>query len=736
MAELTMDAGLAQGTSRRAAELFEQHRREIFERTDRLFAALLFCEWLFGIFLAFVVSPRAWAGSMSSVHPHIWAALALGGSIVSLPIALALRHPGRTITRHVIATAQMLFSALLIHLTGGRIETHFHVFGSLAFLAFYRDWRVFVPATVVVALDHFLRGLVWPQSVYGVLVPGGWRWVEHAGWVAFEDLFLIKSCLQGVVEMRSIAVRRAQLEATNEIVERAVAERTRALAESEERFQAFMDNGPAVRWMKDEQGRYVYVNQVFERVFGIPRGQAVGTIDRDRWAPEIADPLEANDRRALADGKGMEVLETIPTADGIPRRWTVFRFSLADAAGRPLLAAIALDMTEKLQLAEQLRQSQRMEAVGQLAGGIAQDFNNLLTAVTGYARLLQRELREGEGPRRYVDEIVRAGEKAAGLTQQLLAYSRKQMLQPQVIKLNSIVTETEPLVRRLIGEDIRLTVVLDPDLESALVDPSQIGHVIVNLALNARDAMATGGQMTIETANVELAAHALGQEGPTRRGHYVLLAVSDTGHGMSAEIRARAFEPFFTTKPVGKGTGLGLSTVHGIVHQSGGHVEIYTEVGVGTTFKVYLPARTAHGADEEQLPVADEAPRRGSERVLLVEDDEGVLNLARDLFRSQGYHVIEARHGEDAIEIFKRQLDRIDILVTDVVMPGMSGRQLADRLRRICPELKVLFMSGYADEAIVQHGVLEPGIDFVQKPFTPDRLLGQLRRVLDRREAA
>jgi len=288
----TTHTDLAEATARRAAILFEEHRRGIFERTDRLFLWLLMVECAFGIFLAFVVSPRAWAGTTSSTHPHVWLAFLLGGAIISLPVWLAARHPGRTLTRQVIAGAQMLISALLIHLSGGRIETHFHVFGSLAFLAFYRDWRVFIPATLVVALDHYLRGLFWPQSVYGVLAPGGWRWLEHAGWVAFIDVFLIRSCIQSVAEMRGIADRQAHLEAKNEIVERAVTERTRELADSEDRFEAFMDNSPAVASMKNEAGAYVYVNRTFERVFGVPRADVIGKTDRQQWILPLPPKLK------------------------------------------------------------------------------------------------------------------------------------------------------------------------------------------------------------------------------------------------------------------------------------------------------------------------------------------------------------------------------------------------------------------------------------------------------------
>jgi CheY-like chemotaxis protein len=269
-----------------------------------------------------------------------------------------------------------------------------------------------------------------------------------------------------------------------------------------------------------------------------------------------------------------------------------------------------------------------------------------------------------------------------------------------------------------------------------LADPAQIGQVIVNLALNARDAMPAGGSLTIETANVQLGPGSIGLEPQSADGPHVLLAVSDTGNGMSAETKARVFEPFFTTKGVGKGTGLGLSTVYGIVHQSGGHVQVYSEIGIGTTFKVYLPARASEDCEFEESRSIDTSTSRGSESVLLAEDEEGVRNLVRDLLKLYGYEVIEARNGEEAIELAKRRTEPIDILVTDVVMPGMSGRQLADRLGRIRPGMRVLFMSGYADEAIVQHGVLEAGTELIQKPFAPEKLVERVRQALDRREAA
>jgi PAS domain S-box-containing protein len=734
MPELMPSPDLAAATERRAGVLFEEHRRGIFERTDRLFAKILVFEWVLGIVLAVVVSPRAWAGSVSRVHPHLLAALLLGGAIVSLPVMLAIRQPGRALTRHVIAGAQMLVSALLIHLTGGRIETHFHVFGSLAFLAFYRDWKVFIPATLVVALDHLLRGLLWPQSVYGVLEPGGWRWLEHSGWVLFEDTFLVISCLQSVQEMRGIAARRAQLEATNEIVERAVTERTRELAESEERFEAFMDNSPAVVFMKDPDGRYVHVNRTFERAFGRPREEVAGRTDRELWTAEVAAALEAADGRARSAAGSLETTDSLPVAGGRVHQWTVYRFVLGDGRGRQLLGGIALDVTEKLVLAEKMRQSNRMEAVGRLAGGIAHDFNNLLTAITGYAQLLLGELAPEDARRGYADEIAHSSERAAALTQQLLAFSRKQMLQPKVLDMNQVVSGAEGLLHRLMGANVQVVASLDAGLDPVRADVGQLEQVIVNLALNARDAMPHGGRLTLETRNVELGPDAIGPADTAPPSRYALLAISDTGTGMDAETSARVFEPFFTTKGLGKATGLGLSTVHGIVHQSGGRVLVYSEVGIGTTFKIYLPAqmRTVVTPDS-----ASPTPASGSsEVVLLVEDEDTVRRMIQQVLERQGYEVIVARNGEEAIEVARPRLDRIDLVLTDVVMTGMSGRQLAERLAEQRPGLRVLFMSGYAEDAIVHHGVLDPGIDFILKPFVPKALSLKVREVLDRREAA
>jgi PAS domain S-box-containing protein len=491
-----------------------------------------------------------------------------------------------------------------------------------------------------------------------------------------------------------------------------------------------MDNSPALNWMKNESGSYVYVNRAFERVFGFSRDQVIGKTDRERWAPDIAVRIEENDRKLLASGQGLEVLESMPAADGSLHQWNVHRFAILEDTNGRLIGGIALDMTEKLRLAERLRQSQRMEAVGRLAGGIAHDFNNLMATVTGYAELLLPRLPENEPSHRYASEIAKSAERAASLTRQLLAYTSQQMLQPKILDLNAILTEKETDLRGLVGGAIDLDLVRHAQLREVLADPDQIEQVILNLVLNARDAMPNGGHLTIETTNVEIGPGAVGLDVPHLPGAYVLLTVSDTGHGMDAETKAKIFEPFFTTKGMGKGTGLGLSTVHGIVHQSGGHMAVYSEVNVGTTFKVYLPVNAEVGVASGDAGLAV-GPNGGPEVVLLVDDEEGIRNLASDVLKGHGFEVIEACHGEDAIEIAARYLGRIDALVTDVVMTGMSGRQLADQLCGTRPNIKVLFMSGYPGNAAVRHGLLQPGNEFIQKPFMPDKLAAKLREMLD-----
>jgi CheY-like chemotaxis protein/two-component sensor histidine kinase len=382
---------------------------------------------------------------------------------------------------------------------------------------------------------------------------------------------------------------------------------------------------------------------------------------------------------------------------------------------------------------KQLVQSQKLEAVGRLAGGISHDFNNLLTVILGYSDITKRNLPEGDPLRRNVDEIIRASERAASLTRQLLAFSRKQVMQPRVFDLNDVVNDLEKMLRRMIGEDIELRVSADRDLGNIKADPVQLEQVIMNLVVNARDAMPKGGKLSIETANVYLDESYSREHVSVVPGHYVMLAISDTGCGMNEETRQRIFEPFFTTKEQGKGTGLGLSMVYGIVKQSGGNIWVYSEEGHGTTFKSYFPRVTAQAEEYKRSARAFEAPA-GSETILLVEDAELVRTLARQVLETAGYRVLEAANADAAIRLCEKMNgDRIDLLLTDVVMPGMSGNEMSRILLQRQPDMPVLYMSGYTDDAIVQHGVLEAGINFLQKPFTPAALAFKVREVLDAR---
>jgi CheY-like chemotaxis protein len=373
-----------------------------------------------------------------------------------------------------------------------------------------------------------------------------------------------------------------------------------------------------------------------------------------------------------------------------------------------------------------------MEAVGRLAGGVAHDFNNLLTVINGYGELVLDSLPTGEPTRLLVQEMVAAGDRAARLTRQLLAFSRKAIIEPKIIDLKEVVTDVDSMLRRIVGEDVQLTVVTDtdPKLGAIMADPGQVEQVIVNLVVNARDAMPKGGQLTIEVRNVELDETYARQHSDARPGAYVLLAVSDTGCGMDDATIARVFEPFFTTKGEA-GTGLGLATVYGIVKQSNGHAAVYSEVARGTTFKVYWPQMQERPIALRKSHVSLNVLPRGQEMILLVEDEDAVRVLVRHVLTSCGYLVLDARDGVDAVRVAEQHQSRIDLLVTDVVMPRMGGREVAERVAITHPGIRVLFLSGYTDDAVVRHGILEAEVAFLQKPFSPASLTAKVREVLD-----
>jgi PAS domain S-box-containing protein len=472
-------------------------------------------------------------------------------------------------------------------------------------------------------------------------------------------------------------------------------------------------------WVMDpETGNFLEVNGAASRLYGYTAEQFRNM--------NIRDVAVVNNTPA-ADPAGVVVW---------PHRTSTGRVIDIEAAvhdisygGKPAQLAVLLDITGRRQLEDQLRQAQRMEAVGMLAGGVAHDFNNLLTIITGYSQLILNNLGPEDPNRHSAEQIMKAGERAGALTKQLLAFSRRQVLQPKVLDLNKLVSGMGAMLQRLIGEDVDLRLVLPPDLGSVSADPGQIEQVLMNLVVNSRDAMPKGGVLTVETANVHLDENYAGRHVAVKPGPYILLAVSDTGSGMDAATQARLFEPFFTTKGSGKGTGLGLSTVFGITKQSGGSVDVYSEPGHGTSVKVYLPR-----IDQPVSVEAQDAKKRfarGSETILLVEDDDMVRTLVRETLQREGYKILDAPGPLEARKMAEHFKPAIQLMITDVVMPKVSGRELAEQLTRKRPHMKVLYMSGYTDNAVLNSGILQKEVAFLQKPFTPAALTEKVREVLE-----
>ena len=506
-----------------------------------------------------------------------------------------------------------------------------------------------------------------------------------------------------------------------------------ALRDSEERFGATFAQAAVGIAHIAMDGRWLRVNQRCCDILGYTREELLaGTFLAITHHDDLA--LDQTGIRQFLAGE----IRTLAREKRFLHKdgseiWVDWTLSVArDPVGQfDYFIAVLQDITARKGLEQELLHAQRMEGIGQLAGGIAHDFNNLLTVISGRSEMVLFRLLPADPLRRDLELIYEASAHAATLTRQLLAFSRKQVLQPRVVDLSELVGQSMGLLKRLIGEDIELTFVPGAETGRVRVDPGQIEQVIVNLVVNARDAMPEGGQLTVETSNAELPPdRASSRVDAAPPGSYVMLAVSDTGIGMDRAVQARIFEPFFSTKGPGKGTGLGLATVYGIVKQSGGNVHVYSEPGHGTAFKIYLPRTDA--STESAANAAPTPMRGGTETVLLVEDEHEVRRLAFDVLQGLGYRVLEAAVPADATLIAERHVGLIDLLLTDVVMPGMSGRALASRITAVRRETKVLFMSGYTDDAIVRHGVLEPGTSFLEKPFTPPTRARKVREALDR----
>jgi len=555
------------------------------------------------------------------------------------------------------------------------------------------------------------------------------------------------TALQGYSEVlvRKLEHRNSQLQLTKEQLVRSnqqLVQRTEQLERAKEtleitanQLQSLFDNLDDVFLSLDmTKGRLLQISPACQKVYGHPQQAFLDNpmLWRDVILPADKSLLKDSETDLQA-GKPLYHEYRIQRPDG-QIRWVQSKIKpfLSGKGNLVRIDGVISDITERKRLEEQLLHSQKLEGIGRLAGGIAHDFNNLLTAIGGHSELLLNSL-ESTSPLRWeIDEIRKAGERAAALTRQLLAFSRKQILEPRILDLNSAVANTEKLLRRLIGEDVDLVTLMASDLKPVKADPGQIEQVIINLAINARDAMPKGGKLTIETANVEVDDAYVQSHGIVQAGHYVVLAVSDNGCGMNQEVQSHIFEPFFTTKEPGKGTGLGLSTVYGIVKQSGGYIWVYSEPESGTSFKIYLPQVEGEVELTAPVSVAPEAAR-GGETILVAEDEDVVRRLILTVLGKQGYTVIEAMDGDEALQISAQHPGKIELLLTDTVMPRMSGPILSQRLKTARPETKVLYMSGYTNDAVVLHDMLESGVAFLQKPFRPDDLARKVREVLDSR---
>ena len=512
--------------------------------------------------------------------------------------------------------------------------------------------------------------------------------------------------------------------------------RLSTLESSEKLVVALLESASQAIVGADRTGKIVLANRRTEELFGYAREELLGNtiemlLPASKRAVHVRERGEFFARpRVRHMGIGMELAGHRRDGSEFPVEVSLSYVETADGV---FAIAFVTDITQRKQLEEQLVHAQKMEAVGRLAGGVAHDFNNMLTVISGYNRMILDEASTPDLLRGYAQETLKAADRAAALTGQLLAFSRRQVVRPRVMSVNTVMVNIEKMLRRLIGEDLELVLALDPEAGNIKADPSQIEQAVANLAINSRDAMPGGGRITIETGNVYLddtyARTHLGVE----PGEFVMVALSDTGHGMDAETKRRIFEPFFTTKEQGKGTGLGLATVYGMVKQAGGDIWVYSEPGQGTTFKLYFP-RIAAPVAEAPGGEALESKAAGADTILVVEDDEAVRGLTVKILRQLGYTVLTAGGGEEAIALSRKHSGEIALLLTDVVMPGMSGRQLADVLSKARPKMRVVYLSGYTENTIVHHGVLDRGVDFLPKPYSRDVLARKLREVLTRKE--
>jgi two-component system cell cycle sensor histidine kinase/response regulator CckA len=544
---------------------------------------------------------------------------------------------------------------------------------------------------------------------------GEWRVLEAIG-----KRFHATSPVNGfVLNSRDVTERNRAEETLRNVNE--------TLREVNETLRAVIETSPLAIYSLDPSGNVKNWNPAAERILGYSAEEVLNRPLPNMYS-ENGYPLDLN---ASPGGELLPAYEgPCRRKDGLTAEVSVWNTPLTDASGSATgMLAIVADNTERKKLEEQFRQSQKMEAVGRLAGGVAHDFNNLLTVITGYCQMLLDRLEPSDPLSADMSQVLKAADRATTLTKQLLAFSRQQIVQPKVVDLNTLITDMDHILKRLVGEDIDLHFTPSPSPVKVKVDPGQLEQVVVNLVVNARDAMPRGGRLTIATRHASIGPDAERPHSDLNPGAYAVLSVTDSGSGMDARIKTHLFEPFFTTKEKGRGTGLGLSTSYGIVKQNQGEIVVDSEPGRGSLFRIYLPAVQDPVDAGRVQPAVRETPR-GTETVLVVEDEDGVRKVLIEMLKHQGYNVLTANCGHSAVDLYRDFQEPIHLLITDVVMPKMSGRELADHLRHLRPGMRVLFVSGYTDSAIVHHGVLDPGTHFLQKPFTPDALAEKVRQVL------